>query len=331
MDFTTTFLGLNLKNPLIASASPLTSSVESIRRLEDNGITAVVMHSLFEEEINHEIHQIDHFLHINSDSNAEGTSYLPSEVDFENLQADNYLEEIRRIKESVSLPLIASLNGISAGGWISYAKKLQEAGADALELNITYIPTSMEMEGYRVEQMYIDTVAQVAERIDIPLNVKMNAYFSNPANMAKRFVEAGAKGLTLFDNPTRVEVDLELLSPLQRANITTSYNLSETLRWCAILYGKLSCSLCANTGIHSGEDVLKAIMSGADATALASVLLTKGEGEIKQILSDMEEWMEKHEYESISQMKGSISLAHTDNPSVYERNSYMYALQHYRR
>lgn len=331
MDFTTTFLGLNLKNPLIASASPLTSSVESIRRLEDNGIAAVVMHSLFEEEINHEIHQIDHFLHINSESNAEGTSYLPSEVDFENLQADNYLEEIRRIKESVSLPLIASLNGISAGGWISYAKKLEEAGADALELNITYIPTSMEMEGYRVEQMYIDTVAQVAERIDIPLNVKMNAYFSNPANMAKRFVEAGAKGLTLFDNPTRVEVDLELLSPLQRANITTSYNLSETLRWCAILYGKLSCSLCANTGIHSGEDVLKAIMSGADATALASVLLTKGEGEIKQILSDMEEWMEKHEYESISQMKGSISLAHTDNPSVYERNSYMYALQHYRR
>lgn len=331
MDFTTTFLGLNLKNPLIASASPLTSSLESIRRLEDNGIAAVIMHSLFEEEINHEIHQIDHFLHINSDSNAEGTSYLPSEVDFENLQADNYLEEIRRIKESVTLPLIASLNGISAGGWISYAKKLEDSGADALELNITYIPTSMEMEGYSVEQMYIDTVANVAERIDIPLNVKMNAYFSNPANMAKRFVEAGAKGLTLFDNPTLVDVDLELLSPLQRANITTSYNLSETLRWCAILYGKLSCSLCANTGIHSGEDVLKAIMSGADATALASVLLTKGEGEIKQILSDMEEWMEKHEYESISQMKGSISLAHTDNPSVYERNSYMYALQHYRR
>ncbi|DAB38758.1 MAG: dihydroorotate dehydrogenase [Sulfuricurvum sp. GWF2_44_89] len=331
MDFTTTFLGLNLKNPLIASASPLTSSVESIRRLEDNDIAAVIMHSLFEEEINHEIHQIDHFLHINSNSYAEALTYLPDEVDFENLQADNYLEEIRRIKESTDIPLVASLNGISAGGWIRYAKKLEEAGADALELNITYIPTSMEMEGYRVEQMYIDTVASVAEKIDIPLNVKMNAYFSNPANMAKRFVEAGAKGLTLFDNPTRVEVDLELLSPLQRANITTSYNLSETLRWCAILYGKLSCSLCANTGIHSGEDVLKAIMSGADATALASVLLTKGEGEIKQILSDMGEWMAKHEYESISQMKGSISLAHTDNPSVYERNSYMYALQHYRR
>ena len=149
--------------------------------------------------------------------------------------------------------------------------------------------------------------------------------------MAKRFVEAGAKGLTLFDNPTRVEVDLELLTPLQRANVTTSNNLSETLRWCAILYKKLPCSLCANTGIHSGEDVLKAIMSGADATALASVLLVKGEGEVLRILSEISEWMVKHEYESISQMKGSSSLIHTDNPSVYERNSYMYALQHYRR
>jgi dihydroorotate dehydrogenase (fumarate) len=158
----------------------------------------------------------------------------------------------------------------------------------------------------------------------------MNAYFSNPANMAKRFVDAGALGLSLFDNPTLVDVDLELLTALQKANITSSYNLSETLRWCAIMYNKLPCSLCANTGIHSGEDVLKTIMSGADAAALASVLLLKGEGEIQNILTNMTEWMEKHEYESIRQMKGSISLLHTDNPSAYERNSYMYALQHYR-
>lgn len=329
MDLSTSILGLKLKNPLIASASPLTGSLESIKKLENNGISAVIVHSLFEEEINHEIHQIDHFLHINNDSNAEGTSYLPSEVDFDNLQADQYLEKIRRIKEGVSIPVIASLNGVSSGGWVSFAKKLQDTGADALELNITYIPTSLELEGYAVEQMYVDTVATVAEQISIPLNVKMNPCFSNPANMAKRFVEAGAKGLSLFDNPTLVDVDLELLTPLQRANITSSGRLSETLRWCAILYKKLSCSLCANTGIHTGEDVLKAIMSGADAAALASVLLIKGEDEIKQILSDMGEWMEKHEYESISQMKGSISLIHTDNPSIYERNSYMYALQHY--
>ena len=330
MELTTTFLGLELKNPLIASASPLTASLDSIKKLEENGIAAVIMHSLFEEEINHEIHQIDHFLNIHSNANAEATSYLPSEVDFDNISSEHYLEEIRRVKEAIQIPVIASLNGISAGGWVKYAKKIQEAGADALELNITYIPTSIDMEGHAVEQMYIDTVAQVKEHISIPLNVKMNAYFSSPANMAKRFVEAGANGLTIFDNPARVDVDLELLTPLQRANISSSANLSETLRWCAILYKKLPCSLCANTGIHSAEDVFKAIMSGADAVALASVLLMKGESEVLTILNEMTQWMEKYEYDSISQMKGSISLSHTDNPAAFERNSYMYALQQYR-
>jgi dihydroorotate dehydrogenase (fumarate) len=331
MDLSTTFLGFKLQNPLIASASPLSASLESIKILEDNGISAVIMHSLFEEEITHEIQQVDHFLHINSNSNSEATSYIPSEVDFDNLHADHYLEEILRIKESVSIPIVASLNGVSAGGWEKYAIKLQEAGADALELNITYIPTSLEMKGDVVEQMYVDTVSMLSHHISIPINVKMSPHFSSPANMAKRFVDAGAKGLTLFDNPTLVDVDLELLTALRRANITNSSRLSETLRWCAILYNKLSCSLCANTGVHSADDVLKSIMSGADAAALASVLLIKGEGEIKQILSDMNEWMEKREYISIEQMKGSISLLHTDNPSAYERNSYMYALQHYRR
>jgi dihydroorotate dehydrogenase (fumarate) len=331
MELTTTYLGLELKNPLIASASPLTASLDSIKKLEENGIAAVMMHSLFEEEINHEIHQIDHFLHIYSDSNAEATTYLPSEVDFDNLNSEHYLEEIKRTKDTIQIPLIASLNGVSAGGWVKYAKKLQEAGADALELNITYIPTSIDMEGHTVEQMYIDTVAQVKEHISIPLNVKMNAYFSNPANMAKRFVQAGANGLTIFDNPTRVDVDLELLTPLQQANITNSTHLSETLRWCAILYNKLPCSLCAGTGIHSAGDVLKAIMSGADAVALASVLLLKGEAEVATILNEITQWMQKYEYDSITQMKGSISLDHTDNPAAYERNSYMYALQQYRR
>lgn len=330
MELATTFLGLKLCNPLIASASPLTASLDSIKKLEENGIAAVIMHSLFEEEINQEIRQIDHFLHINNNSNAEAISYLPSEVDFDNLHSEHYLEEIRKIKETVHIPIIASLNGVSAGGWINYGQKLQDAGADALELNITYIPTSMEMEGHTVEQMYIDTVAQVKKYVSIPLNVKMNAYFSSPANMAKRFVDAGANGLSIFDNPTRVDVDIELLTSLRHANITASANLSETLRWCAILYQKLPCSLCANTGIHTAEDVFKAIMSGADAVAFASVLLMKGEGEVKTILNGINEWMEKHEYDSIAQMKGSISLANTDNPAAFERNSYMYALQHYR-
>lgn len=331
MDLSTIFLGLPLKNPLIAGASPLTASLDCIKTLEDNGIAAIIMHSLFEEEINHDIHQMDRYLHGYSDANAEGTSYLPDESDFENLQVDHYLKEVQAVKEALSIPVIGSLNGVSPGGWVKYAHKLQEAGADGLELNITYIPTSPDVEGYQVEQMYIDTVAMVAQQIAIPLNVKMNPYFSNPVNMAKRFVEAGAKGLSIFDNPTHVDVDIELLTPLQRANITTSSNLSETLRWCAILYKQFGCSLCANTGVHTGEDVLKTMMSGADAAALASVLLLKGEGEIQKILSDMKEWMEKHEYDSISQMKGSISLLNSDNPSAFERNSYRYALQHYRR
>lgn len=330
MDLSTTFVGLSLKNPLIASASPLTASLERIQKLEESGIAAVIMHSLFEEEINRELRQIDHFLHVNNESYAEALSYLPGGVDFENIQAEDYLKEIMRVKAAVSIPVIASLNGVSAGGWVKYARKLQEAGADALELNITYIPTSPEMEGREVEQMYIDTVSTVKQNITIPLNVKMNAYFSSPANMAKRLVEAGADGLTIFDNPSRVDVDLELLTALRHANITSSSSLSETLRWCAILYNKLGCSLCANTGIHSGQDVLKAVMSGADAAALASVLLLHGEGEVSNILNDLTVWMREHEYESIAQMKGSISLSHTDNPSAYERNSYMHALQHYR-
>lgn len=330
MDLSTAFLGFALKNPLIASASPLTGSLEKIKKLEDNGIAAVIMHSLFEEEINRELHQIDHFLHVNNESYAEALSYLPGDVDFENIQAEGYLKEIMRVKEAVSIPVIASLNGVSAGGWIKYAKKLQEAGADALELNITYIPTSVDMEGHTVEQMYVETVSRVKKYVSIPLNVKMNAYFSSPANMAKRFVAAGAAGLSIFDNPSRVDVDLELLSALRQANITSSANLSETLRWCAILYNRLGCSICANTGIHNGHDVLKAIMSGADATALASTLLLHGEEEIQKILEEMRGWMEEHEYASITQMKGSISLSHTDNPAAYERNSYMYALQHYR-
>lgn len=330
MDLSTTFLGLELKNPIVASASPLTASLDSIKKLEDSGIAAVIMHSLFEEEINHELKQIDHFLHVNSNTSAEALEYLPDDVSFDNIQSEAYLDEVRRVKEAVDVPVIASLNGVSKGGWINYASKLQEAGADALELNITYIPTSIEMSGATVEQMYIDTVAMMKAHTNIPLNVKMNAYFSNPANMAKRFVEAGASGLTLFDNPTRVNVDLELLTALQEANITSSHKLSETLRWCAILHNKLSCSLCANTGIHSGADVLKAIMSGADATAVASALILNGEGYAQSMLEEMTGWMQEKEYESITQMKGSISLDHTDNPSAYERNSYMYALQHYR-
>ncbi len=330
MNLTSEFLGLELKNPLIASASPLTAKLDSIKRLEDNGIAAVVMHSLFEEQINHEVHELDHFLYANNDSYAEATEYFQDDLKFDNIEADHYLKEIEDIKRAVDIPIIASLNGVSAGGWAKYAGKLQGAGADALELNITYIPTSLDMSGAEVEKMYVNTIKTVKEHISIPLNVKMNAYFSNPANMAKQFIDAGANGVTLFDNPVRVDIDLEELSSIQRANITSSKDLSESLRWCAILYKKFQASLCANSGIHNGEDVLKAIMSGADAVAIASVLLQRGEREIINILDSIISWMEEKEYESIAQMKGSISLDHTVNPAAFERSSYMNALNSYR-
>jgi dihydroorotate dehydrogenase (fumarate) len=270
-------------------------------------------------------------LYSHNESYAEALEYLPHDVDFENLQADDYLKEIEEIKRSTSIPVIASLNGVSSGGWVKYASRLEQAGADALELHLSFIPTDIKMDGATVEQIYVDTVALVKEHISIPLTVKMNRYFSNPANMANRFVQAGADGLVLFDNPVSVDIDLTELSSVQRAQITTSTQLSESLRWCGILYRKLACSLCAGTGIHSGADVLKAVMSGADAVALASVLLMKGEKEVGEILHFIQHWMEENEYDSINQMKGSISLEHTDNPSAYERSSYMHALQNFDR
>ncbi len=330
IDLTTQYLGFNLKNPVIASASPITNSLGGIKRLEDNGIAAIVLHSLFEEQINHEQKVLNHFLYKENDSFAEALDYFPSDMQFDNLDSEHYLEFVSEVKKSTDVPVIASLNGVSNEGWIKYGSKLQEAGADALELNITYIPTSIDISGSEVEAMYIDTVKNLRQHISIPLNVKMNSYFTNPANMAKQFVEAGADGLTLFDNPINVDIDLHTLSATQKAHLSTSEDKSESLRWCAILFNNIEADLCVNTGIRSGKDVLKAMMSGANSVAIASILLEKGEKYLQNILFKMEKWMEENEYESINQMRGSISLNHTDNPAAYERNSYMYALKHFK-
>lgn len=330
IDLTTKYLGFTLKNPIIASASPITNSLDGIKRLEDHGIAAVVLHSLFEEQINHEQKVLDHFLYKENDSFAEALDYFPSDMQFDNLDSEHYLEFVSSVKKSTDVPVIASLNGVSEAGWIKYGSKLEEAGADALELNITYIPTSIDMTGVQIEEMYISTIKNLKQHISIPLNVKMNSYFTNPANMAKRFVEAGANGLTLFDNPINVDINLETLSAMQNAHLTNSKDKSESLRWCAILFNKLNADLCVNTGIKTGEDVLKAMMSGASSVAVASILLEKGEKYLYNMLFEIEKWMLENEYESIKQMIGSISLHHTDNPSAYERNSYMYALKHFK-
>jgi dihydroorotate dehydrogenase (fumarate) len=329
MDLTTEYMGLALKNPLIVGSSPLTASRESIIKLEDAGAAAVVMHSIFEEQINHEHHEIDHFLFKGSESYAEAVGYFP-DMELGNLESEHYLEEIATLKNSIDIPLIASLNGVSEGGWINYAKQLQEAGADGLELNITYIPTDPELDGQAVEQLYLNALNAVLSSVNIPVSVKMNAYFSAPANMAKRFSEAGAQGLVLFDRPVQVDIDIEELISSPRIHASQSQELSESLRWCAILYKKLESSLAASSGVHTHEDILKAMMSGADAVQMVSALMTHGEGYVKEVLDNLVLWMEEKEYDSIAQMKGSISLQHTSNPAAYQRANYMRILSEYR-
>ena len=329
MDLTTTYMGLKLKNPVIVGASPLTSSIESIKELEEAGAAAVVLHSIFEEQINHETHEMDHFLFKGSEDYAESLGYFP-EVVLSNLESEHYLDEIIKLKEEIEIPIIASLNGVSEGGWINYAKKLESAGVDAIELNITYIPTDLNMSGADVEQMYIDAVKSVKKSVNIPVAVKMNAIFSSPANMAKQFSDAGADGLVLFDRPVHVDIDLEGLNATQTINPSRSNDLSETLRWSAILYNKLDISLCASTGINTHEDILKAMMSGADAIEMVTALMENGTGHIKTILENLVLWMKEKEYVSLQQMKGSISLHHTSNPAAYERANYMRVLTNYR-
>jgi dihydroorotate dehydrogenase (fumarate) len=330
MNLSTQYLGIDFKNPLIAGASPLTTSPDSIKRLEDAGVGGVVMHSLFEEQINYDTHAVDHFLFQGSDSFAESLSYFPEMDYMHNAQSEHYLEDLMEIKKSCDIPIIASLNGVSSGGWIKYAKKMQEAGADGLELNITYIPTNPMQDAREIEDLYIQVLKDVKANTSLPIAIKMNSYFTNTAQMAKRFEESGANGLVIFDNPVHVDIDLDELSPVQKANLTTSHHLSETLRWCAILHSNTQLSLAASTGVHTAKDMLKAIMSGADVTQMASALIQNGHYYVESVLQELVTWMQEKEYISIEQMKGSISLNHCDNKAAYERANYMRALISYR-
>jgi len=322
-------MGLKLKNPIIIGASPLTSTIESIQELEKFGAAAVVLHSIFEEQINHETHELDHFIFRGSEDYAESLGYFP-EVKLSNLESQHYLDEIIKLKRNVKIPIIASINAVSKGGWVKYAKKLQKAGVDALELNITYIPTDRELSSKEVEAMYIDALRAVKEVVTIPVSIKMNAAFSSPANMAKRFCEAGADALVLFDRAVAVDIDLENLTALHSMQKSSSHDMSEGLRWSAILYNKVDSSLCLSTGVQNHKDILKAMMSGADAVAMVGSVMERGPQHIKKTLKKLKKWMREKEYTSIEQMKGSISLAHTNNPAAYERANYMRVLTDYR-
>jgi dihydroorotate dehydrogenase (fumarate) len=328
IDLTTKYLGLTLKNPLVVSASPLSEDVGNIRRMEDAGASAVVLPSLFEEQIHVESNTLDRFLWQGTDSFAESLSYIPNMAGYK-LGPDGYLEHIRRAKQAVKIPIIGSLNGVSTGGWVGYAKKIEEAGADALELNIYFIPTNAEMSGERVEQMYVDLVSQVKSSIRIPVAVKIGAYFSSLPNMARRLDQAGAAALVLFNRFYQPDFDLENLEVVPNLILSTPHELLLRLNWVAVLYGKIQADLAITGGVHTGLDVLKSMMAGARVAMMTSALLRHGIGHLATMHTELLKWMEEHEYESIHQMQGSMSQRAVADPSAFQRANYVKVLSSY--
>jgi len=329
MNLQTRYLGLDLEHPLVASAGPLTQDVAHMRNLEDAGASAVVMPSLFEEQILLEAETLRQHLRHPEESLPEAVSFLPDHVDY-NAAPGHYLEIIRRAKEAVRIPVIASLNGYSNGNWSDYARKMEEAGADALELNIYFVPADPDRTGAEIENTYIDMVREVRGKITIPLAVKIGPYFSSMGNMAGRLVKAGADGLVLFNRFYQPDIDLEARQVTPNLLLSTSFTSRLAMRWIAILHGRVQASLAASGGVHNHEDVLKLLMVGADVTMMTSALLLNGIYHIGKVRSDLIRWMEEHGYNSVSQMKGSMSQLSYSDPSAFERANYIEVLESYK-
>ncbi|MEK6302390.1 MAG: dihydroorotate dehydrogenase-like protein [Acidobacteriota bacterium] len=329
MDLTTKYMGMTLKNPIVASSSPLSHKVDSIKRLEDAGAAAVVMYSLFEEQINSESYYLDYYLGQGIDSFGESLSYFP-EMSGYNIGPEDYIDLIRKAKQAVGIPIIGSLNGISSGGWIDYACLIEEAGADALELNVYYIPTSIDMKGSEVENIYVEILRDVKRVVRVPVAMKLSPFFSSTANMASRLSNAGADALVLFNRFYQPDFDLENLEVVPHLVLSGSDELRLPLRWVAILYGQIKAELAITSGIHTSTDVLKALMAGARAAMMASELLQNGVQRIDEILLEMVRWMEDHEYVSVEQMIGSMSQQHVLEPAAFERANYMKTLASFR-
>ncbi|WP_089093560.1 dihydroorotate dehydrogenase-like protein [Nodularia sp. NIES-3585] len=329
MDLSTVYLGIKLRSPLVASASPLSEDIDNIQRLEDAGAAAVVMHSLFEEQLRLERFELNHHLTQGTESFPEALTYFPDSASFR-VGTETYLDHIHKAKQKVNIPIIASLNGSSVGGWTNYAQEIQQAGADALELNIYYVPTDMELTSHEIEQTYIDILHAVKSVVTMPVAVKLSPYFTNMANMAKRLDDAGADALVLFNRFYQPDINLDLLDVEPNVLLSTPHSMRLPLRWIAILYGRIQADLAATSGIHGGEDALKMVMAGAKVTLLCSVLLRHGINHIRVIEQEMRQWMEKHEYESIQQMQGCMSQRSCPNPSAFERAQYMRSLATYK-
>jgi dihydroorotate dehydrogenase (fumarate) len=329
MDLQTDYLGMTLKNPIVPSSSPLSQTVDGIRRLEDAGASAVVMYSLFEEQITSESFYLDYYLSHGTDSYAESLSYFP-EMRTYNVGPDEYLELIAGAKKAVNIPIIGSLNGTSTGSWIDYAGRIEEAGADALELNVYYIPTSTYLMGAEVEYIYTDILHDVKNSIEIPVAMKLSPYFSSTANMALRLAEGGAEGLVLFNRFYQPDLDIEKLEVVSRPVLSDSNELRLPLCWVGILYGRVDVDFAITSGVHTYQDALKGLMAGAKVTMMASELLQNGINRISEILEEMKRWMEEHEYSSVRQMIGSLSQKNVIETAAFERANYLKTLASYK-
>ncbi len=325
MDLTTTYLGLKLRTPLVCAASPLSQQLDNLKRMEDARASAVVLYSLFEEQLRQDSLELEENLERGALSSPEALSYSP-DLEGYKLGPDEYLAHIEKAKQTVGIPVIASLNGCSAGGWTRYARAIQDAGADALELNIYHIPTDAKQTSADIEAMYLEIVRGVKSELTIPVAVKLSPFFTNFSNVAARFVEAGAGGLVLFNRFYQPDIDLETLEVRPNILRSTPMAMRLPLRWIAILYGRVAASLAGTSGVYFGGDVLKLLLAGADVAMLCSVLLRDGIRQISTIERELVLWMEKHEYESVRQLKGSLSQMNCADPAAFERAQYMRAI-----
>jgi dihydroorotate dehydrogenase (fumarate) len=330
MDLSTDYLGMRLKNPIVPSSSPLSRKLDGLRQMEDAGAAAVVLYSLFEEELNRESYTLDRYLSEGTESYAEALSYFPEAPAYHAIGPDSYLRHIHRAKQAIDIPVIASLNGVSTGGWIKYAQQIEGAGADALELNVYYLPTAFDLSGAEVEQIYLDLLRDIKATVTIPVAMKLSPYFSATANMMKRLDEGGVDGLVLFNRFYQADLDLENLEIVPNLVLSNSHELRLPLRWIAILYGHLKADLALTTGVHTAEDALKGVAAGAAVTMIASELLHNGIGRITEILADMTLWLQDHEYESLDELQGSLSQINCGAPAAFERANYIQVVGSYR-
>lgn len=328
VDLTTQYLGLSLRNPLVPSASPLSKQLDTARALEDAGAGALVLHSLFEEKIEEEDANLARFFHQQSLGHAEAESFHPVPANYESYE-EQYLAHVEAVKAALDIPVIASLNGVTPGGWTAYAKILEEAGADALELNVYYVAADAGESAEDVESRYLEILRAVRSQVSIPVAVKLSPHFSSLLNFSQSLCVAGANGLALFNRFYQPDIDLETLQVQPSLTLSSSTEALLRIRWLAVLHGRVDCSLAITGGVHTPEDVLKALLAGADVTHLCSALLQRGPAYLSELLASVHEWLEVHEYESVAQLKGSMSQRNAQEPAAFLRANYIDVLDNY--